>query len=549
MGLIGRLMSGLGGAVNGFREAYFDGDPAHPAGNGGGIVEDYGAWEARQVRYAIHWSMYRNNIYRDIKRMSKQYKGQYGLYRHTRGVYNPAKRIAGFFRANLQGGSLDDRAGDGKETETAIPIAIEGDDEPLRAAIARLWWDSNWEIKKGVYTLWGPVLADVFLNVVRDVRQQAMRLEVVHPGTISYLQKDAAGEVLAYQRREQRPDPNAARPNRKSGGGQTHRTVEFLEEACLEGGRAIYRTYLDGRPYDWTIGDDGLPVGERAGAEPEWDSELTWIPLYHVQHIDEGLGWGCSELEGGRTKFDEVNDLGSKLHDQIRKMVEGSWLFTGMTNPATAPKVPRTPASPPNREPGRQELRVIYETNADAKPHSLIGTLDVEATSREIRQTLDEIEDDYPELRYSRLKIGGTVSGEALRVAGRPAAARIEERRPAYDYALMCAQMAAVAIGGHEGFDGYQGFGLESYSARRPNHRIGRRPVFAASPAEQIAEKTARFAAVKGAVDAGFPLAMAMADLGFSKADIEEVKRIRAEAGPKAAPAPIPPPDHPAEAP
>jgi hypothetical protein len=152
-----------------------------------------------------------------------------------------------------------------------------------------------------------------------------------------------------------------------------------------------------------------------------------------------------------------VNDLGSKLHDQVRKMVEGAYLFTGMQAPGATPGAGRTPATRANPEPGRQELKAIYESNPEAKAHSLVGDLDVAGTSAEIRQALDSLEDDYPELRFERLRLGGVVSGEALRVAQQPAAARIQERRPAYDYALMCCQMASVAIGGHLGFDGYEG--------------------------------------------------------------------------------------------
>ena len=530
-------MNGITGAYRGFVEGYFDGDPARGPGSASlGLGHDYGAIEARQVRYALYWSMYRNTTYRNVRQFAQQYKGQYGLYRHTRGVYSPSKRIADFARAYVWGGSLDPAAGDGGEVESAVPIR--GADAATRESIARFWWDVNFESRKGIATLWGAVLGDVFLGVRPDPTLGRMALDIIHPGTITYVEKDGAGDILAYQRRERRADPDLGRPDAKTG-AVSRRDVEFLEEASIEAGRVVYRTYRDGRPYDWSLAPDGLAFGTRAGARPEWDTRFDWIPLYHVQHLDEGLGWGGSEYEGGRAKIDECNDLGSKLHDQIRKMVEGAWLFAGMTDPkSTAKTAPRTPASARNPEPGRQELKVLYEPKPDARPWSLVGDLDVAATSAELRQSLDSLEDDYPELRFERLRLGGTVSGEALRRAQQPAAAKIQERRAAYDYALACVQMSAAAIGSDLGFDGYSGPGLASYSATRPSHRVGRRPVFAPDPADRISEKSARFAALKVAREAGVPLEVAMADLGWSKSDVAEVKRLQAEAAAKVAPAP-----------
>lgn len=533
-------MNAFAGAVTGFVEGYTDGDPSRHAGDASTPIEDYGAIQPRRLRYDLHWSMYKNNTYRDIHHFARQYKAQFGLYRHTRGVYSPSKRLADFYRAHLMGGSLDPSAGDGSEIASALPI--EGADDATRRTIARLWWDSNWEARKGVYTLWGTVLGDVFLAAVPDETLALMRMEVWHPGTISYLQRDPSGDVLAYQRRQTRSDPRTPRPD-ASGNVPGTRDVEFLEEASIENGKVITRTYLDRRPFDWRIDPrTGLPFGDGPNAKPEWVAAWDWIPLYHAQHIDEGLGWGASELEGGRAKIDEVNDLGSKLHDQVRRMVEGAWLFTGMVEPTEKPAAPRTPATKKNPEPGRQEMKTIYEQNANARPWSLVGDLDIAATSAEIRQALDSMEDDYPELRFERLRLGGSVSGEALRIARQPAAARVQERRPAYDYALVCCQMAAIAIGGSLRFDGYEGHSLASYSTRKPTHRIGRRPVFAVDPMDAIAEKAARFAALKVATEGGFPITLAMLDLGWSTTDVAEVDRLKAEATAALTPAPALPP-------
>jgi hypothetical protein len=192
-------MNALNAARIGFAEGYLDGDPARPTARTQNAPkgEEYGSIEARAMRYDLHWSMYRNNTYRNIRYSAQQYKGAYGLYRHTRGIYSPSRRIAEFARTYLLGGQLDHEAGDGKVADSAIPI--NSGDSTVRAAIARLWLESKWQIKKGVYTLWGPTLGDVFLQAVTDRERGQMRLEVVHPKTITYVEKD--GRIVRIRRR------------------------------------------------------------------------------------------------------------------------------------------------------------------------------------------------------------------------------------------------------------------------------------------------------------------------------------------------------------
>lgn len=517
-------MTATGAGVNAFREAYFASDPSYPV-----QADGWGDWGARRARYAVYWAMYANDVYRQIRSFSQPYKTQYGLYKHTRGCYNPAARIVGFAQTHLMGGGLDPLAGDGSQAPTALPI--ETADERLRVALARLWWDSNWQTKKSIFTLWGATFGDVALTVCDDPDAGLVAIDVVHPATIRWIDWTSRGEVRSYIREELRRDPRAADPLRDiTVRRDAQPTATFTETAELQGDVVLYRTYCDGLPYDWRPGPDGRPMGVRPGSQPEWEAPYGFVPFFPVRHIDIGSGWGQSELEAGRLKIDEVNDLGSKLHDQIRRMVEGAWLMAGVADPSVSPVMPRGTATTQRPEPERSQLKTLYTTEAGARPWSLVGDLDITATAAEIRQALDNLEDDYPELRFERLRTGGEISGEALRVARQPAAARIEERRTGYDYAMVQAQMAAVAIGGWRGYDGYRGFGLESYSASAPTHRIARRPVFAVEPADELADKTARYQALKTATDAGIPLPIAMADLGWSEADIAEAVQAKAEA-------------------
>lgn len=504
----------MSAAVGAYREAWTS---AHP-GQSMVSADDWCSLAARRGRYELYWRIYQNDVYRRLNNLSSGYKSQLGLYRHTRGCYNPASRIIEFGVSHLYSGPLDPMVGDGKEKTTCIPIDNASD--AARKAIGVIIRDSRWEARKAIWVRWGYVCGDVALRICDDPIKKLVTWEPVHPGVFTWVKRDEQGNVIEYEICEQRLDP---RPSWNVSNQAPNRYVEYRETADLDGDNVIFRTYLDGAPYAWT--DNGA----------EWMVPYGFIPLVWTEHIDAGLGYGMSELELGRAKIDEVNDLGSKLHDQIRKEVEGYWFFAGVPDPKQSIQKTATRPTATNTEPNRQEMNALYFSDPSARPHSLVSPLKIAEVTAEIRQQLDSLEDDYPELRFERVRTGGTVSGEALRVARQPTAARIEQRRPPYDHSFATAIRMALAIGGYRGYEGFQGFGLDDvYVGKLMDLRIAPRSVFAVDEVDRVAEKQARFTALQTAVAAGLPLQIAMADLGYSEKDVTETMAIK-DAAAKAA--------------
>src|SRR4051812_18626949 len=95
MSFMGRLMN----AVTGFREGWSHADDPGVAAllaDGSGF-DTWGRFEARAQRYAVNWAFWQNDAYRKIHTFSKQMKAEFGLYDHTRPIYNPSRRTAEFF--------------------------------------------------------------------------------------------------------------------------------------------------------------------------------------------------------------------------------------------------------------------------------------------------------------------------------------------------------------------------------------------------------------------------------------------------------------------
>lgn len=502
MGYLGNFMTAISNGINagiaGFRESQL-------TTNAEQNTIDFSSWENRRARYALYWALYENSVYRNIHNFSRSYKAAFGLYSYIRSIYSPAQRLGTFYQTHLMGGSLDPLAGDGNRTPSALPILT--DNAALRPAIARLWRDSNWQIKKNVLSLQGTVNGDVGIEVVDDPIKGRVYLEVVHAGKIKDVEYDAYGNVKGYCRVETRTDPDNDR-----------RSVEYKEEVSRDGDNVVYQTYKDGTLYKWN--------GEIA----EWVQPYGFVPLVMIQHNNVGLDWGWSIYHSALPKIREVDDIASALGDYIRKMVNAPMLYNFAKGTADI-TVPQTPAqSRTNLEPGRQTVPAIYVNQESAKGQPLVTELNITAVGERIRDLLTEIEEDYPELKVMKLQgASGDASGKALRYAQQPASTRTSTARANYESALVRAQQMAVAIGGMNGYDGYQGFNLDSYDAGRLDHSIGERSVFAIDPLDRIEEDNAFWTAAKVAADAGYPLELYLSDQGWEQSKINKYLTSKAE--------------------
>lgn len=463
-------------------------------------TDDFGEFAARKTRYEILWSQYQNDVYRNIHQWARTYKTRFALYQYIRNIYSPAYRLGTFWQTYLMGGALDPKA----ENEGALPIETEN--EALRPAIAQLWRWSNWHVRKDQLTLRGAVMGDAFLRVVDDVGANKIYLDLVHPGIVSNVLADDYGNVKAYEIIEERVDPRTDRP------------VVYRETATREGQNVVYRTYLNDALFSWN------------GIAAEWEEPYGFIPMVHLQHNDVGLGWGWSEFHPARSKIHEVDDLASLLGDQVRKAVLGSgFIIAGAKKPdgALTPSDYATRKATENLatggypELGREEVNTLYVSSPSVTVSPMALDLDVEGTLAHIQKILEELERDYPELKFDTLRASGDVSGKSLRIARQPAETKVKQRRANYDDALIRAQMMALSIMGLRGLA--PGLDLNSFAAGDLEHNIGDREVFALDDEERWTSEQVFWLAAKTAGEAGLPLELYLRRAGWSEEELAEL--------------------------
>jgi len=531
---VSNFFSSIGRAVASgwatFRKSYLATEPDYTAALYG---DRYGDRIPRLVRYAVFWAAYENSLYDGqvptstdssttvygdamVHAWAGAFKQAMGLYRYTRGILNPVNRLVEFHATHVLGGELDDAAGDGVEIKSALPI-LEATDAH-RAAIARLWRDSNWSIEKDTLVRQGAAKGDAFLAVCDAWEDGRVYLEVIPPQEISLLSKDCFGHVKGYVRERYRDDPDSP-PRTILDLDTPIPQVLYSETAERDGDMVLYRTYRDRAPYAW----DDRPQ--------EWAVPYGFVPLWHIQHIPSGNGWGRPEAFSGLVKFCEGDEQASKLHDAVRKAVETTWLLSGVRQQELSQALAQAAPTAGKTQPGRNESLTICAQDPQAKASPMLPDLNVADVTMNLRFVVEQTLQDYPELRYELIRASGDANAKALAEARKPAEAKVRARRVAYDQAVLRATQAALAIGGWRyqqtrdpRLADYAGFSLDSYARGQLAFRIGPRPVFEATPADRIEDETARANLVKALIDAGVPLPMALARAEWDEDSIEEIE-------------------------
>lgn len=487
-------MVGLKQGIGAFRREYLT--------TGAGQRDEWSSYEGRRVRYALLTAMLENAAYDSVNKWAHSYKTSYGLYRWSRNIYNPAHRLATFHSSHIWGGRLAVVKGEAVE-DGALPIKTESAE--LRKAIAGLWRASNWQSQKDVTTLRTSALGDGALMIRDDVKRKRVYLEAIHPATIKHIDVEY-GNVKGYYIERVMPQSDKNAPE-----------VIYGESAERDGEDVVYQTFKNGQPFDWGNGAS------------EWRQALGFVPMVMLQHVNVGETWGWSEIHAALSKVREVDDIASKTSDQIRKMVDAPWLFAGATAPDDKIKTTSGSSSPAAEavadaysQEGRQEIPTLYgPVGATATP--LVAPLNLESTINYIDRLNAELEKEFPELRYQFEKVTGDISGRALRIARQDTTTKMQERRTRYDAALVRAHQMAIAIGGMQGYVGYEGFDLGSYNAGKLDHEIGDRPVFADDEMDKIETEKALWDAAGAATSEGVPLEVFLTRQGWTEDEISKI--------------------------
>jgi hypothetical protein len=526
VGLWNHLVDG----ISGFRRGWLNADTLREAG-GLGDFDTYTQYDARKFRYDLFWAFYQNNTFQAMTHAwSPTLKAQFGLYKHTRNIFCPGKRLGDFWGTYVYCGELDPLMGDGRSAPSSIPI--EGATKATRNALAHVTHDSRWQVKKETWTRDGGVYGDNAIKIVDDPIRRKVTMKVVHPGHVKWCDRDDAGRVRSYILEEQRYDPRRV-PfqdiNPILDPRSLERQVTYNEECFVDGDEVVYRTFLNGALFDWRRFS-----GDGQECPAEWRVPYTCVPLILNQHQDINLDYGMGEFHSLISKVFEVDDLASGLGDQARKVIRSPWVIWGIRDgtfkqqqwsPSGNPDDPSWGRGSPAGD--RQNLSIITSPDPTGRAQSLVADLPIQDLGLHIERINEEIERDYPELQMD-IWASADVSGRALREARKRVVTKVQARRAPYDLALAEAYKIALYIQSVRGYEGAVS-GVEHCDDPRIALAIGHRAVFQPDPLDDLEEDSAFWGVINTSVTAGVPLRFALAEQGWDETKLNELDKAKAD--------------------
>ena len=450
----GKFMAASRLAVAAFKRVYAD-----PS-----IATQSAELTARAQRYDYYWSYYDNSAFEDLNAWSR-YKGEHGLYRWTRSIYNPYARVVDFYAGAVYPGVLmqDPEADMPPGIQNAIPMNEDISPE-LYAALYQFWTWANWGQQKNTLVRKTAALGSHMVELVDDVERGKVYPMLIWPGWVDSLELDPSGNVKSYALEYQVDDEDGK---------------EYTFRKEVDQNQFVY--YKD---------------GEEDRAEP---NPYGFVPACWFRHRDLGASEG-EPAPRNISKFDELNSLVSHVHDDLHKIlsapivVSGSGAFTALTSTAAATQGETAQLTPP--ESGRQSLRVL-KGPADSSMQSI--DMPAEKAENRINGLLREIEHDHPELTfYDRLQEMSAVTGPAAARMSGNVQFYVTDAQSGYDIQSKKLFQMAIAIAGWRLGTGawgtqttaqqnaFTGYGLESFANGDLDMTILPRPLVPLTPFEKL---------------------------------------------------------------
>jgi hypothetical protein len=439
-----------------------------------------------------------------------------GLYRHIRLIYNPTRRLVDFYPRVVYPGVLSE---DGLNLPDGIQSAVpfpEDMNPELKKAIAQFWQWSNFSSLKSKHVREAAKLGVVMREIVDDVVRGKVTERVVKPQYVTDLALDMAGNVKSYAIEFSVQEPVA--------NSNTSATISYNYRKEVD--KFEFRYFKNGQPFDY----DGF-----GSVQP---NRYGFCPAVWVKHFDSDELVSDPVIAGSIFKINELNNIASLVHDQVKKKVASPFIFWGdgfIQNLSNQTKKPATDElSDPNAD---RESVTMLKGPAGGHIESLSADLDLADAAIYMDKLIYEIEQDHRELvTWEKLSAMTQATGPAVSRLMGDVVGTVLEAQATYDRPTVAIWQMAVAIAGQNLKDriggwanpteqqlNFNGFDLDSFRAGKLDFTILPRPLVAPTQQEIAQERTTVWTGISTAVSATAPLEFALKDFGFSEESIAEL--------------------------
>lgn len=461
----------------GFRAAYNTYTSYNAKNHVAEIEFDFTSYESRLARYWHNRRYADNTIYHTIiNAYANVYKNSEVLYRHIRGLRNPIGRLVQIETSNVFGGVVDFEAFE----SGAIPI--NGADDTLLESIRQVLKWSNVQQLKRLYPHEGATMGDIALKVIDDPERGKVRLEVLDPRKVYDVELDAVGNVKMI-------DIRYDELNRDTGKWFEYRETINKDSFCIYHGNDIH---------------------------DEWDNPYGFVPVEWTPHMTTAFGLGVTSYHHVRHKIDNMNDLATLIHDNVRKVVNAKFQLTGSSDFKKNSSGENEDIK--STDDSRDKSTILKVGDGEFKP--IVSPLDIEGALSALTSQASEIEKDLPQLSLQTMRNNNPdLSGVAIKHLYSDALELIGETQGNYIQGLKSAVQMAISIGAFRRYDGFKRYNVDSYHNGDLDFNIERKVLFG----DELSKKETLELTLQ-ALDSKAPQLL-MEKLGYNEDEILAAKR------------------------
>ncbi|QPC83771.1 hypothetical protein G4Y79_05170 [Phototrophicus methaneseepsis] len=413
------------------------------------------SYQARQFRYWLNARYYDDTMYLALAQFAESLKEEQNLYDKIRSLRNPVTRLVKLEAAKVFGGSLNYF----DMTQGVMPLQFTStsgtvDQETLTAAIRQVWQWSAMEKFKNTLPLQGGKFGDSFINVVDDRARRKVYMQWLDPRRVYDMTVDHMGNIkeidIRYIRDEIDPD--------------TGKKLKEYEYQLLIDSDS-FRYFKDKEPFDYV---NNIKDGPQAA----YRNEYGFVPIRHIAHVDSAQKFGQTSFAESINKINNLNDLVSLLHDNIRKVVQSRHALFSDGDP----------------EESKGEIQVTTE-HRDQSPYIIMGQGDriepiinpipILETLEAARDQQREIDADMPQLALQKIRqTDQSMSGVAIQNLYGDAIDLTQAVQGNYIAGIVAATQMAISIGALNRYDNMTAYSLDSYQDGATLFAIQPKPIF-----------------------------------------------------------------------
>lgn len=449
---------------------------------------DYGweTYEARLARYYYNSFYVHNSIYSAVNAYSDWYKHREGLYKHIRGLRNPISRLVNIEVAKIFGGFIN------YETFKDGALPITGADENLLEAIRSIWQWSNMAALKQRYPYEGATKGDSVLKVVDDITREKVYLEVLDPAKVKDVEFDNLGNVksvyICYTRWDEK--------------GKEYEYSEYID-------KEKFAFFKNKEPHAYS--EDGLT---------EWPNPYGFVPLEWTQHHNVGMKFGAVSFHNSRAKIDNLNDVISLIHDNIRTNVRTKYAVKGMAPERNSLGTPQAISMSSDA----RDTVPFLQLSTDGDIFPIRSELDITGSLSVVESMMREIEKDLPQLALQTMRAEtGNASGTAIENLYSDAEDIIQDLQSTYLAGLSSATKMAISIGAFRRYPQFRSYNLNSYEAGSLDFDIRPKAIFQ----DKLSMKETIELTLQAASNPASTLLLQK--LGYSDEEIQELENKKAD--------------------